>query len=88
MKTKSVKREKRIKDDGNETDSSSSDSGSSLSESSSCSDDDSDSSKKERCPICLNKFKEQDIAIPNSCSHEFCLECLEEWSRVCFNYLF
>ena len=37
----------------------------------------------ERCPICLNKFKDQDIAIPSSCNHEFCLECLEEWSKVC-----
>jgi hypothetical protein len=36
----------------------------------------------ERCPICLNKFKYQDVAIPSSCNHEFCIECIEEWSKV------
>lgn len=37
----------------------------------------------ERCPICLSRFKSQDIANPSSCEHKFCLECLEEWSKVC-----
>ncbi|KAL4224737.1 PHD and RING finger domain-containing protein 1 [Mactra antiquata] len=35
----------------------------------------------ERCPICLNRFKDQDIGTPESCDHMFCLECIQEWSK-------
>ena len=57
-------------------------SSSSLSSISSSNSTTNNSKAVERCPICLNKFKDQDIAIPSSCNHEFCLECLEEWSKV------
>ncbi len=36
----------------------------------------------ERCPICLNSFKDQETGNPDKCQHTFCLECLEEWSKV------
>lgn len=37
------------------------------------------------CYICLNEFEGQDIGSPDSCEnfHSFCLECIEEWSKVC-----
>ncbi|KAG1663202.1 PHD and RING finger domain-containing protein 1 [Nymphon striatum] len=35
----------------------------------------------EMCPICLRKFKNQEIGTPESCDHTFCLECIEEWSK-------
>ena len=37
------------------------------------------------CYICLNAFEGQDIGAPESCEtiHEFCFECIEEWSKVC-----
>ncbi len=41
------------------------------------------SENAERCPICLCTFKDQDVGNPDSCDHLFCLECLEEWSKVC-----
>lgn len=36
------------------------------------------------CYICLNEFEGQDIGTPENCEriHFFCLECLEEWSKV------
>lgn len=36
------------------------------------------------CYICLNEFDGQDVGSPDSCEniHFFCLECLEEWSKV------
>lgn len=37
---------------------------------------------KYRCPICLSSYKEQNSAQPDVCEHRFCLECIEEWSKV------
>lgn len=36
------------------------------------------------CYICLNEFEDQDVGSPDSCEdiHRFCLECIEEWSKV------
>jgi len=36
------------------------------------------------CYICLNEFDGQEVGSPDSCEniHHFCLECLEEWSKV------
>ena len=36
------------------------------------------------CYICLNEFEGQDLGSPDSCAniHHFCLECIEEWSKV------
>lgn len=36
------------------------------------------------CYICLNEFEGQDVGSPDSCEniHHFCLECIEEWSKV------
>ncbi|CAL1548899.1 unnamed protein product, partial [Lymnaea stagnalis] len=36
----------------------------------------------DRCPICLNRLRNQDIGTPESCDHCFCLECIQEWARV------
>jgi PHD and RING finger domain-containing protein 1 len=44
---------------------------------------DSDGEGGERCPICLNRFKDQDVGTPECCDHVFCLECINEWSMVC-----
>lgn len=41
------------------------------------SDDDSD-----KCPICLLQFRDNDIGVPESCDHTFCLDCLQEWAKV------
>ena len=40
------------------------------------------SSSKDVCPICLCTFKNQESAKPDVCDHKFCLECLQEWSKV------
>ncbi|XP_053779984.1 PHD and RING finger domain-containing protein 1 isoform X3 [Desmodus rotundus] len=40
------------------------------------SDDDSES-----CPICLNTFRGQAVGTPETCSHQFCLDCISEWSK-------
>jgi len=29
------------------------------------------------------RFRDQDVGTPESCDHVFCLECLQEWSKVC-----
>ena len=35
------------------------------------------------CPICLCPLSSQKIfATPDSCDHIYCLDCLEEWSKV------
>ncbi len=42
------------------------------------------------CYICLNEFEGQDVGSPDSCEniHHFCLECIEEWSKVlCCEYV-
>ncbi|XP_059145558.1 PHD and RING finger domain-containing protein 1-like isoform X1 [Physella acuta] len=36
----------------------------------------------DRCPICLNRLRNQDFGTPESCDHCFCLECIQEWSKV------
>lgn len=40
------------------------------------------SENSERCAICLSRFKEQDTGQPSSCEHIYCLECIDEWSKV------
>ncbi|BFZ04988.1 hypothetical protein BsWGS_08027 [Bradybaena similaris] len=35
----------------------------------------------DRCPICLNRLRVQDIGTPESCDHSFCLECIQEWAK-------
>ncbi|GAB0088570.1 hypothetical protein DMENIID0001_030270 [Sergentomyia squamirostris] len=39
-------------------------------------------SSGEKCPICFATFKEQEIGIPNSCTHRYCGKCIEEWSKT------
>ncbi|KAI8781279.1 PHD and RING finger domain-containing protein 1 [Biomphalaria glabrata] len=36
----------------------------------------------DRCPICLNRLRNQDMGTPESCDHVFCLECIQEWAKV------
>lgn len=35
----------------------------------------------ERCTICLSTLREQEVGIPNSCTHMYCGKCIEEWSK-------
>ncbi|KAF0041317.1 hypothetical protein F2P81_007215 [Scophthalmus maximus] len=35
----------------------------------------------EKCPICLNSFRSQPVATPESCEHYFCLDCILEWTK-------
>ena len=46
------------------------------------------SSSKELCPICLCSFKNQQLAKSDVCEHTFCLECLQEWSKVLVYFVF
>lgn len=39
---------------------------------------------KHRCPICLSSYRDQNSGNPDVCEHRFCLECIEEWSKVRF----
>ena len=39
-------------------------------------------SNTDQCPVCLMSFKEQLLGTPNNCSHVFCFECIQEWSKV------
>ena len=41
------------------------------------------------CYICLNEFNGQDVGSPDSCdgNHYFCLECIEEWSKVSHHFI-
>lgn len=39
---------------------------------------------KYRCPICLSSYRDQSSGNPDVCEHRFCLECIEEWSKVRF----
>ena len=34
------------------------------------------------CAICLSSFRHQEIGIPESCDHTFCVDCIVEWSKV------
>lgn len=49
------------------------------------SDEESSSSssdgESDKCPICLTRLGQQDLASPNSCLHTFCLNCLTEWAK-------
>lgn len=36
----------------------------------------------EKCPICLNSFRSQPVATPESCEHYFCLDCILAWAKV------
>ncbi|CAB4061035.1 PHRF1 [Lepeophtheirus salmonis] len=49
------------------------------SSSSSSSNEDEGSSPK--CAICLYKLKTQLLGTPKSCSHTFCLLCIQEWTK-------
>lgn len=48
-------------------------------------DGDSDSSTgsnaREKCPICLFSFTNQEVGKPENCDHKFCAICIEEWSK-------
>lgn len=37
--------------------------------------------QSDKCPICLARFKGQEIGLPDSCEHSFCYECILEWSK-------
>ena len=42
-----------------------------------------DTNDSPSCPICLSLFENnQLISTPDSCKHMFCVECLQEWSKV------
>jgi len=38
--------------------------------------------ESDKCPICLTRLGQQDLASPNSCLHTYCLNCLTEWAKV------
>lgn len=42
------------------------------------SDSDNDS---EKCPICFDKFRLQEVGSPESCDHSFCAVCIQEWAK-------
>ena len=44
---------------------------------------DSSDSSADVCPICLSRFKGQEVGNPESCDHNFCLEHILEWAKVC-----
>ncbi|XP_066466845.1 PHD and RING finger domain-containing protein 1 isoform X2 [Tiliqua scincoides] len=43
-----------------------------------CSSSDEDA---EKCPICLNTFRDQEVGTPENCAHYFCSDCIVEWSK-------
>ncbi|KAJ6664956.1 hypothetical protein lerEdw1_005187, partial [Lerista edwardsae] len=43
-----------------------------------CSSSDEDA---EKCPICLNTFRDQEVGTPENCAHYFCSDCILEWSK-------
>lgn len=45
------------------------------------SDSDSNDPEGEKCAICLKKFRKQRIGNPSNCEHNFCVTCLQEWSK-------
>lgn len=45
------------------------------------SSDDSDGGS-DKCAICIQKFHGQELGLPETCEHYFCLRCLTEWSKV------
>lgn len=36
----------------------------------------------QNCPICLSTFDSDLLASLDVCAHKFCLECIQEWSKV------
>lgn len=34
-----------------------------------------------KCSICLDSFSDQQIGVLNPCKHNFCWECIREWSE-------
>lgn len=36
----------------------------------------------EQCAICMENLTKQEIGIPESCEHAFCLPCIIEWAKV------
>ncbi|XP_077356799.1 uncharacterized protein scaf11 isoform X2 [Festucalex cinctus] len=44
--------------------------------------DGSDGEEAERCPICLGVPAGEEIAMPDSCCHVFCLGCLLTWAEI------
>ncbi|XP_066580524.1 protein SCAF11 isoform X2 [Amia ocellicauda] len=36
----------------------------------------------DRCPICLNLLLWQELAVPESCCHVFCLSCILKWAET------
>lgn len=44
--------------------------------------DGADAEEAERCPICLGILAGGDLAVPDGCSHVFCLGCLLTWAEV------
>ncbi|OXB61740.1 hypothetical protein ASZ78_016926 [Callipepla squamata] len=34
------------------------------------------------CPICLNCLLEQEIGVPENCSHTFCMTCILKWAEI------
>lgn len=39
------------------------------------------SSHREKCPICLFSFSNQEVGHPQTCDHKFCAICIDEWSK-------
>lgn len=35
-----------------------------------------------RCSICLQRFIDQEVGVPEECDHRFCLVCIKEWAKV------
>lgn len=42
---------------------------------------DGNDSNTDKCPICLAKFKGQEVGCPDSCDHLFCVDCITEWGK-------
>ncbi|XP_045769357.1 PHD and RING finger domain-containing protein 1 isoform X2 [Maniola jurtina] len=42
---------------------------------------DSSEGNSDKCSICLLRFTDQEVGIPESCEHIFCLDCILEWSK-------
>uniref|UniRef100_A0A8C6Z3K5 RING-type domain-containing protein n=1 Tax=Nothoprocta perdicaria TaxID=30464 RepID=A0A8C6Z3K5_NOTPE len=36
----------------------------------------------DKCPICLNCLLEQEIGVPDNCSHAFCVACILKWAEL------
>ena len=45
-------------------------------------DEEEEQQQVERCPICLGVLPGAGLAMPDSCTHLFCLECLLTWAEV------